>query len=82
MGDESDIIPKLGQLSQLELRSVWKKEDKVFTPWLAKQENLNLLADELGLPPLEEHQREVNVGRYWADLVCKITGTDGNPPSH
>ncbi len=76
MGDESDIIPKLGQLSQLELRSVWKKEDKVFTPWLAKQENLNLLADELGLPPLEEHQREVNVGRYWADLVCKITGTD------
>lgn len=73
---DEEGLPVLGVLTQLELRSVWKKEDRVFTPWLAKQENLDLLAGELGLPPLETHGTEVPVGRYSADLVCRITNSE------
>lgn len=73
---DAEGLPVLGLLSQVELRSIWKKEDRFFTPWLAKQENLDLLAEELGLPPLEPHGSEVPVGRYAADLVCRITNSE------
>ncbi|MEQ1672590.1 MAG: DUF4268 domain-containing protein, partial [Hyphomicrobium sp.] len=73
---DAEGLPVLGVLSQIELRSVWKKEDRVFTPWLARQENLDLLANELGLDPLEKHGTEVPVGRYSADLVCRITNSE------
>lgn len=73
---DMDGLPVLSQLSPVDLRKVWSREDRIFTPWLAKQESLNMLADELGLPPLEKHGMEVAVGRYSADLVCRITNTD------
>ena len=40
---------KLGKLEQItDLRSVWKHEAKDFTPWLAKEENLEILSEAVG----------------------------------
>jgi hypothetical protein len=35
---------ELGRLEQVVLRSAWKNESTDFTPWLAEQENLELLS--------------------------------------
>ena len=41
---------KLGKLEQItDLRSVWKHEAKDFTPWLAKEENLEILSEAVGI---------------------------------
>jgi hypothetical protein len=43
----------LSQPERVPLREVWKHEANDFTPWLAEEDNLNTLADALGLPDLE-----------------------------
>jgi hypothetical protein len=46
-------IPKnLSTLTRVPLREAWKHEAGEFTPWLAQPENLERLADELGLSEL------------------------------
>ena len=45
-----------------------------FTPWLAKQENLDLLGAELGLR-LECAQTEVQVGSMYLDILAKECDT-------
>lgn len=35
-------ISKLGRLERVPLRTVWPYEDRSFTPWLARSENLEL----------------------------------------
>ena len=41
---------KLGKLEKVkDLRSVWKHEANDFTKWLAKEENLATLGDEIGI---------------------------------
>ncbi len=64
-----------GRLEAVGLRSGWSDEAAAFTPWLAEPENLELLGQELGLD-LQLVEREMNVGRYWADMVCR-NGEDG-----
>ena len=63
---------KLGRLEKVELRKFWSNEAGDFTPWLAEEENLNLLADTLGMQ-LEFENREVNVGEggFKADILCQ-----------
>ena len=40
----------LGQLKEIkDLREVWPHEALDFTPWLAEEKNLSLLADSFGL---------------------------------
>ena len=39
----------LGRLEKVDLRDVWTSEASDFTPWLAREENLSVLADTLGL---------------------------------
>lgn len=39
---------QLGKLEQVDLRDYWKHEALDFTNWLAKEENLNLLSEEIG----------------------------------
>ena len=39
----------LGRLERVELRDVWVSEATSFTPWLARPENMAILADTLGL---------------------------------
>ncbi len=62
----------LGTLTPVPLRDVWPNEESDFTPWLAKDTNLGILGDELGMS-LELLEREARVGPYEADLVCRDT---------
>ncbi|MDE0130050.1 MAG: DUF4268 domain-containing protein [Gammaproteobacteria bacterium] len=60
----------LGRLTSVELREYWKHEAGQFTPWLAKNENLQLLGETLNVG-LELEAQEKAVGRFQADLLCK-----------
>ena len=40
---------KLGNLEKINLREVWAREDTHFTQWLAKEENISVLLDEIGV---------------------------------
>ena len=51
----------LGTLKKIDLREAWKHEANDFTKWLAQEENLSLLADELGFD-LKLVQVEAEVG--------------------
>lgn len=62
--------PSLGNLRKISLRQAWKNEATDFTPWLAEQENLNSLADTLGLGELELVQREYPIGDFSLDILC------------
>lgn len=65
--------PAFGALEEVALREAWAHEAHVFTPWLA--ENLDRLGDAIGLR-LELIGREVNVGRYIADIVARTVVDD------
>ena len=60
---------RLGELSDVPVREVWKHEALDFTPWLA--ENLDRLSETLGVE-LELEGTEVKVGPFRADIVCRI----------
>ncbi len=67
---------KLGKLEKItDLRSIWKHEAKDFTPWLAKEENIELLSEAIGIDIVLE-ERESNVGDFSVDLYATedITG--------
>ena len=61
-------------VEQLDVRTKWPHEALDFTPWLAKQENLDLLGAELGLK-LECAQTEVQVGSMYLDILAKECDT-------
>jgi hypothetical protein len=66
---------KLGRLEKLDLKSYWKKESTDFTPWLAKEENIQLLSDTIGIE-LEVTGQEESVGPFRADILCRDTIND------
>ncbi len=67
---------ELGRMEKIsELREVWESEDGDFTPWLAREENLVLLADTIGID-LELEAQEQSVGPFRADILCKDTETN------
>jgi len=51
---------KLGRLEKLDLRTYWKKEATDFTPWLAQEENIQLLSETIGIE-LEVQSQEESV---------------------
>ncbi|WP_022835468.1 DUF4268 domain-containing protein [Salisaeta longa] len=65
----------LGILTKVDPRKIWPDEARDFTPWLAKQENLDRLADTIGLE-LQLEGTEQNVGPFNADIFCKDTVDD------
>ncbi|MGR3610797.1 MAG: DUF4268 domain-containing protein, partial [Sulfitobacter sp.] len=65
----------LGRLEKIDLRDIWKTEDQDFTPWLAREDNISLLADTLGLE-LEVEAQEKEVGPFRADILCKDIRND------
>jgi hypothetical protein len=72
----SHIIPLLGRVEAIPIREVWSSEPHAFDPWLMQPENLQFLAETLGLPGLELVQAQHPVGPFAADLVCRIIDTD------
>ena len=40
---------KLGTIEKVRLRDIWEDEARDFTPWLAKQENIDMLSETLGM---------------------------------
>lgn len=66
----------LGILEEIkDLRSVWKHEALDFTPWLAQEENISLLADAVGLD-ITVDETESNVGDFSVDIFATETGTE------
>ena len=63
-------VKELARLEEVDLREVWPDEAQNFTPWLAEEENLILLGGTLGME-LELEAREVSVGDFQADILCK-----------
>ena len=62
----------LGTLERVDLREIWNNEAQDFTPWLAREENLAILAGTLGIE-LELEAQEQTVGPFRADLLCRDT---------
>ena len=60
----------LGKLERLNLRAAWSHEATEFTPWLARPENLQMLAESLGLEELELVGTEHLVGDFKLDILC------------
>jgi hypothetical protein len=65
----------LGTLIPVDLHKFWLDEAKDFTPWLAKDENLERLSVALGIE-LEKEGVEVAVGPYRADIVARDISSD------
>lgn len=65
---------KLGVLKSVPLRSIWTHEALDFTRWLAKDENISLLADELDID-IENIKPEESAGRYSVDILADEVNT-------
>ena len=69
-------MKNLGKLIEIEdLREIWPHEALDFTPWLAKEENMNILADALGLE-ITVNETEASVGDFNVDIFASETGTE------
>jgi hypothetical protein len=64
----------LGRLTRVDLRDIWTSEASDFTPWLAREENLTVLGETLGID-LELEAQEKPVGPFRADILCKDIGS-------
>ena len=66
----------LGVLEEVkDLRKVWPHEALDFTPWLAQDDNINILADAVGLE-ITVDETESAVGDFSVDIFAKETGTE------
>ncbi len=57
--------PTLGKLEKVSLRSLWRHEERDFTPWLSQ--NIDQLSDLLDIP-ISVEQTEKRVGSYELDI--------------
>ena len=62
------IKQKLGKIKQVNLKDVFEKEDKDFTPWL--NENLNILGKKLNLDIIDSNIEE-SVGNFSCDIIAR-----------
>lgn len=76
MDKEGFRVINLGQLKEIkDLRKVWPHEALDFTPWLAKEDNLSLLSDTVGLE-ITVDETESSVGDFNVDIYATETGMD------
>ncbi|MGN0633741.1 MAG: DUF4268 domain-containing protein [Oscillospiraceae bacterium] len=60
---------KIGKLKEVDIRDLWHHEQYDFSAWLAKDENITLLNEKLGLT-LVDINTEAYVGAYRCDIVA------------
>src|SRR3989344_725305 len=60
----------LAKLKKVDLRDVWTHEATDFTNWLAQQENLDLLSEEIGIE-IKPIKTEANVGSFRVDILAE-----------
>lgn len=64
----------LGKIKRIEIREIFKDEARDFTPWLAREENLALLSEEIGVD-IKLLEVEASVGRFSVDILAEEEGT-------
>jgi hypothetical protein len=64
----------LSTLKKIDLREAWKNEAMDFTNWLAEDENLQLLSDEIGID-ISLVQTEASVGKFSLDILAEEENT-------
>ncbi len=70
------VLSKLSKLEEIEdLRTVWPHEAQDFTPWLAKEENIEILSDAIGID-ISINETESSVGDFSLDVLASEVGTD------
>ncbi len=72
---EKKMKTQLSKLENVDIRSIWKNESSDFTPWLARQENINRIGDAIGMD-LTVVEDERPVGPFKADIFCKDENSD------
>ncbi len=69
-------MEELGRLKEItNIRDIWPDEARDFTPWLAQQDNIEILSEALGID-LSADDTEVSVGDFRADIIAYETDTD------
>ena len=64
---------KLGKIKRVDLRNIWKKEDREFTPWL--KENIDLLSEKIGIEIIDTRTEE-KIGDFKLDIIGKDANTN------
>lgn len=67
-------MTELGMLKKVDLRKAWKHEAIEFTKWLAQEENIALMSEELGIE-IHVIQTEASVGNFHADILAEEENT-------
>jgi Domain of unknown function (DUF4268) len=70
-GGESGEKPAFGTLTEVQVRDYWETEDRDFTPWLAAEWNMKLLADAIEMELEPPFKTEEPIGPFRADIVAK-----------
>ena len=65
---------KLEKLKKVDLRKAWNHEASDFTNWLAENENLSLLSDEIGID-IKLIRTEASVGKFSVDILAEEENT-------
>lgn len=67
---------RLSRLEEItDLSTIWHDDTKDFTEWLAKEENINLLAQSAGLE-ISAEETHSPVGKYHVDILASESGTN------
>ena len=69
------MASNIGKLTQVDLREIWKNEEYDFSSWLAQEDNLAQLSDEIGIS-IRLLEKEAGVGKYSLDILAEeeVTG--------
>jgi hypothetical protein len=68
------MMKKLHTLEKVNLREIWKHEAHNFTQWLALEDNISLLLDEIGVTA-ENIVTEDSAGKFNVDITADEVGT-------
>ncbi len=69
-------MTNLGKLKKVGLREAWNHEALDFTTWLAQEENLAELSNELGIDNIKVIQTEANAGDFKIDILAEEEQTN------